>query len=114
MGLSVVLCTGFRITSGIAVTTGVVFGLQQACNMPAGGCIKILSPTSPEVPHKHKGAEIILLYIHNYYVLYKLCTVNNTYYNSTCIYSPGYLYTQYYITIYWRSSNPERSGGLSC
>ena len=30
-------CTGFRITSDIAVTTGVVFGPQQACNTPAGG-----------------------------------------------------------------------------
>ena len=29
-------CTGFRITSDIAVTTGVVFGPQQACNTPAG------------------------------------------------------------------------------
>ena len=36
-------CTGFTITSGIAMITGVVFGLQQACNMPAGGCIKIYS-----------------------------------------------------------------------
>ena len=36
-------CTGFRITSDIAVTTGVVFGPQQACNTPAGGCIKMYS-----------------------------------------------------------------------
>ena len=36
-------CTGFTITSAIAMITGVVFGLQQACNEPAGGCIKIYS-----------------------------------------------------------------------
>ena len=36
-------CTGFTITYGIAMITGVVFGLQQACNMPAGGCINIYS-----------------------------------------------------------------------
>ena len=35
-------CTGFTIASGIAMITGVVFG-QQACNAPAGGCIKIYS-----------------------------------------------------------------------
>ena len=29
-------CTGFTITSAIAMITGVVFGLQQACNAPAG------------------------------------------------------------------------------
>ena len=33
-------CTGFRITSDIAVTTGVVFGPQQACNTPAGGALR--------------------------------------------------------------------------
>ena len=36
-------CTGFRITSDISVTTGVVFGPEQAYNTRTGGCIKIYS-----------------------------------------------------------------------
>ena len=36
-------CTGFRITSDIVVTTGVVFGPQQACNTPAQGCMNYIT-----------------------------------------------------------------------
>ena len=36
-------CIGFRITSSIAVITGVVYGPQQACNSPSGGSLKVCS-----------------------------------------------------------------------
>ena len=35
--MSKYVCSGFGITSGLAVITGVLFGLQHTCNSPAAG-----------------------------------------------------------------------------